>query len=150
MFPFRHRSAPRYPSIRQALAAAGVPSAADASKLTVLERHGSYSGRPVTYFVAFDPSQAVDRAVEVRAFRDLDAYPDLVLGSGHVERDGPVVLTTRPSQDRAAPTREPAERAAHADDERLVFWNAQGARSSAAHLSEAASAWLQAGSRARR
>jgi hypothetical protein len=40
--------------------------------------------------------------------------------------------------------REPADRSAHLDDQHLVFWNAEASRVSAAHLSEAAAAWLQA------
>ncbi len=144
MFPFRHRSTPCYPTIRQALAADGLTSATDATKLSVLERRGPYSGRPVTFFRAFDPSQAATRAIEVRAFRDLDAHPDLVLGSGHVEREGHVVVAGGPKQGLATPTRQPADRADHPGDEQLVFWNAEKARSSVAHLSEAARSWLQA------
>ena len=41
----------------------------------------------------------------------------------------------------AAPARELADRAAHLDDEHLVFWNAAASKTSAAHLSEAASSW---------
>lgn len=144
MFPFGHRSTPRFPTIRQALYADGLASAADTTKLTVLERRGPYSGRPVTFFRAFDPSLAAMQGVPVRAFRDLDAHLDLVVGSGHVEREGNVVIADRREPTLAIPTRQPAVRASHADDEHLVFWSAEGARSSAQHLSEAASSWLQA------
>ena len=47
MFNFLHRSAPRYPTIRQTLGNAGRLSSTDPDALTVLERHGSYSGRRV-------------------------------------------------------------------------------------------------------
>jgi hypothetical protein len=40
--------------------------------------------------------------------------------------------------------REPADRTAHLDDQHLVFWNAEASAISAAHLSQAAAAWLQA------
>jgi hypothetical protein len=40
--------------------------------------------------------------------------------------------------------REPADRTAHLDDQHLVFWNAEASATSAAHLSQAAAAWLQA------
>ena len=96
MFKFLNRSAPRYPTIRQTLATAGVPSAADPAGLTVLERMGSYSGRRVNFFRAFDPTRAEARAIQVHAFRDLDTHQELVLGSGHVEHEGLVMLDGRP------------------------------------------------------
>jgi hypothetical protein len=145
MFNFLHRSStPRYPTIRQALFQAGLLSATDPAALTVLERHGLYSGRRVNFFRAFDPTDAIAGAIQVRAFADLDAHGELVLGSGHVEHEGMVVLTSRPEQDHAAPIRQPADRADHADDERLVFWDAEVARSSEAVLSEPAAVWLRA------
>jgi hypothetical protein len=118
---FLRRSAPRYLTIRQTLALAGVPSAAEAAGLTVLERMGNYSGRRVNFFRAFDPTRAAARAIQVHVFRDLDSHQDLVLGSGHVEHEGLVMLDGRPEAERAAPTREPADRTVHADDERFVF-----------------------------
>jgi hypothetical protein len=111
----------RHPTIRQTLALAGVPSAADPAGLTVLESMGSYSGRRVNFFRAFDPARAAARAIQIHAFRDLDAHQDLVLGSGHVEHEGLVMLDGRPEAEHATPLREPADRAAHADDERWVF-----------------------------
>src|SRR6202011_3052831 len=115
---FLNRSAPRYPTIRQTLALAGVPSAAESAGLTVLERMGSYSGRRVNFFRAFDPARAAARSIQVSAFRDLDAHPDLLLGSGHVEHEGVVMFDGRPEAEGAAPTRSPADRTDHADDER--------------------------------
>jgi hypothetical protein len=100
----------RHPSIRETLALAGVPSAAQPAGLTVLERMGTYSGRRVNFFRAFDPARATARAIE-----------DLVLGSGHVEHEGLVMLDGRPEAEGAAPNRAPADRAVHADDERFVF-----------------------------
>jgi hypothetical protein len=58
MFTFLHRSAPRYPTIRQRLVDAGLLSAADPDALTLLERHGSHSGRRVNLFRAFNPTDA--------------------------------------------------------------------------------------------
>jgi len=117
---FLKRSAPRYPTIRQTLALAGVPSAAEPAGLTVLEKMGSYSGRRVSFFRAFNPAVAAARSIQVQAFRDLDAHQDLVLGSGHVERGGLVMLDGHPQTGGPAATRAPADRTAHADDERFV------------------------------
>jgi hypothetical protein len=111
----------RFPTIRQTLALAGVPSATEPAGLTVLERMGDYSGRRVNFFRAFDPVCATARAIQVHAFRDLDAHQDLVLGSGHVEHEGLVMLDGRAVAEGATPDRSPADRAAHADDERFVF-----------------------------
>ena len=125
MFGFMRRSAVRTPSaaILRAIEADGPPPPTrDGSALRVVESRGKYSGRGVTYIRVFDPSSVAERAVDVRAYRDLDLHPDLVLRTGHVEQDGRVVITWRaPSADAAAPTRELADRAAHGDDEQLVF-----------------------------
>jgi len=123
VFDFLHRSAPRYPTIRQTLATAGVPSAADPAGLTVLEKAGSYSGRRVNFFRAFDPTASLARKLQVQAFRDLDGHQELVLGSGHVEHSGLVMLDGRPEAEHVTPARELADRGAHADDERFVFRN---------------------------
>jgi hypothetical protein len=144
MFNFLYRSAPRYPTIRQTLVKAGLLSAANPEALTVLERHGWYSGRRVNFFRAFNPTHTTASAIRVRAFADLDAHRELVLGSGHVEHEGIVVLDSQPEQAHAAPIRKPADRAAHADDARFVFWDAEVARSSGVSLSEPAAVWLQA------
>jgi len=144
MFNFLHRSAPRYPTIRQTLVNAGLLSARDPDSLTILERHGSYSGRRVNFFRAFNPTHATAGAIRVRAFADLDAHRELVLGSGHIEHEGMVVLNSQPEQNHAVPIREPADRAAHADDQRFVFWDAEVARSSGVALSEPAAVWLSA------
>jgi hypothetical protein len=126
MFSFLNRSRPRYPSIRQALVQSGVSTAANPVMVAVLETHGLFSGRRVNFF------------------RALDGHKDL-LGSGHVEHGGMVVVNSRPAPGHAAtPAREPADRAAHADDERLVFWDAEAARSSEGSLSAPAVTWLQA------
>jgi hypothetical protein len=140
-----HRSAPRYPTIRQALARAGLSSATNPAVLGVVERRGSYSGRRVNFFRTFDPSHAEAQKVQVRDFDALDAHQDLVLASGHVEREGMVVINRRAeAADSPPPIRQPADRAAHADDEHLVFWDAEFARASGAALSEPAAAWRQA------
>jgi hypothetical protein len=121
MFKFLSRSAARYPTIRETLAEAGVPSAADPAGLTVLERMGSYSGRRVNFFRAFDPTRAAARSIAVHGFRDLDGHHDLVLGSGHVENEGLVMLDDRAEAEHPVPTRALADRADHTDDERFVF-----------------------------
>ena len=125
MFSFMRKSGVRGPSaaIRHALEADGLlagPGAAAA--LGVVESRSRYSGRKVTSIRVFDPARAAGRGLDVRAFGDLEAYPDLVLRAGHVEQDGAVVITWRaPSADAATPVRERADRSAHGGDERFVF-----------------------------
>jgi hypothetical protein len=97
MFSMFWKSQPRRPTaaLCKALVRDGLPPGMEAASLSVVERHGSYSGRRVTYFRAFDPIRVTERALQVRVFADLDLHPDLVIGSGHVETDGAVVLTRR-------------------------------------------------------
>ena len=127
MFNFFNRSQPRYPTIRQALVQAGLSTATDPSRIAILEKHGQYSGRRVNFFRAFEPG-----------------HQDVLLGSGHVEQEGLVMVDRQPEREDAAPVREPANRASHADDERLVFWDAGAARSSEAKLSAPAATWQHA------
>jgi hypothetical protein len=80
MFKFFTRSSERRSaSIRQALVKAGLSAAGDPARVTVVERKGSYSGRPVKYFSAFEPG-----------------HEELLLRSGFVEREGGVVVNSRP------------------------------------------------------
>jgi hypothetical protein len=132
-------------ALQQALVQQGLPLGTTVKTLRVLTTQGSYAGRSVRYFRAFDPNQAGQRNVTVRTFKDLDTHPELIVGSGHVEQGGAVSLTERVTA-IASPTpgREQADRAAHGDDEHLVFWDAETSRSSATHLSEAAASWQQA------
>ena len=127
MFKFFTSSRPRYPAIRQALVRAGVSEAGDPMRVAVVERHGDYSGRRVNFFRAFVPERH-----------------DIELASGHVERDGTVVINSLARPDGQAPLREPANRAAHADDQRLVFWDPEAARLSEKNLSTPAATWVQA------
>jgi hypothetical protein len=107
MFSIFRRSHPRRPTaaLCQALVRTGLPSGMEASSLSVVEKRGSYSGRNVTYFRAFDPIRVAERALQVRGYADLDVHPELVLGSGHVEADGAVVLTKRDGPPLASPAR---------------------------------------------
>ncbi len=124
MFGFNRKAGKQSAStaIIRALEGDGLPPGMDAaSALGVVQARGSYAGRTVTYIRAFDRARAAERGVDVHAFGDLDAHPDLVLRMGHVEKDGTVVITWRaPAADEATPARERADRAAH-DDERFVF-----------------------------
>jgi hypothetical protein len=147
MFNFLHRSASRYPGIRQVLVNSGLVSSIDADALGIVKKHGSYSGRGVTFFRAFKPTDATASAIQVRTYADLDTHPELVQGSGHVESNGLVMLNSQPEQTHVTPIREPANRSAHADDHRLVFWDAEVARASQVAVSKPAAAWLQAQSR---
>jgi hypothetical protein len=127
MFRVFNRSQPRYPSIREALVHSGLSAAGDPTQVAVVEKHGQYAGRQVTFFRAVEPG-----------------HQDQLLGSGHVEPGGQVVINSRPEPEGAAPTRQPANRAVHADDERLVFWDPAAARSAEATLSAPAATWLHA------
>jgi hypothetical protein len=128
MFHFqRIRPQLRYPTIRQALVQAGLSDAGDPSLLSVVEKHGQYAGRRVNFFRAFKPGQQ-----------------DRLLGSGHVEREGLVVLNSRPQPEGPPPIRQPADRTTHANYEHLIFWDPHAAQSSAAALSEPADTRLHA------
>jgi len=123
-----NRSAPRHPSIQEALANSGVRFTTDPAKVAVLKKQGSYAGRQVSYFRAYDPARAAASHIQVRTFGDLDGHPDLIVGSGHVEPQGLVMVNGRPSPEGAIPHRAPADRAVHADDERFVDRRAELAR----------------------
>ncbi|HEY3061159.1 MAG TPA: hypothetical protein VGL99_19510 [Chloroflexota bacterium] len=124
MFDFLRRSRrPEFStSILQALTDARRTPDLDPRTLTVLQRRGSYSGRAVDYFRVFDPAPATAKGILPRRFEDLDVHPELILGAGHVEHGGAVVLTTRSVMPTmSTPDRLLANRAAHRDDERVVF-----------------------------
>src|SRR5918911_2741614 len=97
MFRLIRKSQPRRPTaaMAAALISDGLPPGMQPSTLSVVQQHGTYSGRRVSYFRAFDPIRVGERGLQIRGFTDLDAHPDLVLGSGHVEADGTVVVSTR-------------------------------------------------------
>jgi hypothetical protein len=114
MFSFLRRSAPKSPTaaVCRALEEGGLPSSVtSASMLRVVESRGRYSNRKVTYIRGFAPVRAAERSLDVRGYKDLDAYQDLVLRSGHIEGDG-VVMSRRPSDgDAPGPIRTRAGRA---------------------------------------
>jgi hypothetical protein len=98
------------------------PAELDPAMLSVVQQRGSYAGRRVTYFRVFDPARNAEQAVVIRQYTDLDACPELVVASGHIEQDGAVVLATRESTSTPVRTqRLGADRSAHADDEAIVF-----------------------------
>ena len=114
-------------AIEQALVKQGLPFGMSVNRLRVLTRQGNYSGRSVRYFRAYDADQAAQGGLNPRTFDELDAHPDLIIGSGHVERDGGVALIRRePSTLAPSPTRASADRLGHADDAHLVFPVAAG------------------------
>src|SRR6267378_1622758 len=80
-------------AIARAMTTDGLPPGMDPSTLSLLQQRGSYSGRKVSYFRVFDPVRVSERSFKVNDFADLDTHPELVLGSGHVEQNGAVVLT---------------------------------------------------------
>ena len=125
MFSLFGKAQPRHltPELSHALVSDGLPPGMDPSSLSVVLEHGSYSGRDVSYFRVFDPVRAAERHLQVRRFTDLDTAPDLVIGSGHVEAGGAVVLSRRSDSGvaRSTPVRSEADRSDHPDDERVVF-----------------------------
>jgi hypothetical protein len=147
MFSFLRNAASQVPSpvLQQALTQQGLPVGLRAGTLRVVTTPGSYAGRSVRFFRVFDPHIAAQRTVVVRTFTDLAAQPDLVVCSGHFEKGGALCLTERvPATTAPTLSRQPADRSAHADDEHLVFWDEEGSRSSALHLSAAAATWRDA------
>ena len=125
MFGLFQKSQTHPPSamMARALASDGLPPGMDPSTLAVVQRNGSYVGRRVTYFRVFDPQRVAERGLEVRRFDDLDASPDLVLATGHLENTGAVVLAkrNRPEVTSTAVMRDQADRSAHGEDEAIVF-----------------------------
>jgi hypothetical protein len=124
MFSLFRRSAPRTltDAIRQAILRDGhTPAMHDLAQLRMVESSGSYSDRKVTYFRVFDPSSTAQRSLDIRRYQDFDGFLGLVVRSGHVERDGTVVLT-RPVVVRmqSMPPRTQADRMLHTDDAHIV------------------------------
>lgn len=106
MFSFIRKPGARSPSaaIRRAIEADGLPLGVDRpSVLAVVEQRGRYALRSVTYIRIFEPAWARALGVDVRVFGDLDVHPDLILKSGHVERDGEVIITARASESEPTP-----------------------------------------------
>lgn len=104
MFDFFRRSAPRplTDAIRHAIESDGMTApVSNPSLLRMVESHGRYSDRKVTYFRVFDPASAAQRALDIRRYQDFDVFQGLVLRSGHIESDGKIVLT-RPVVTQAA------------------------------------------------
>lgn len=62
-----------------------------AAPLRMMEQHGRYSGRKVTYFRVFDPTIARAAGIDVQCFEDIETGG--MLHSGHTESDGQVVLS---------------------------------------------------------
>lgn len=124
MFRLILNSRPRRPTptMAAALISGGLPPGMQPSTLSVVEQKGSYSGRRVSYFRVFDPIRVAERGLEIRCFTDLDRHPNLIVGSGHVEADGNIVLSRGAKPHPAeAPIRSEANRSAHPDDEQIVF-----------------------------
>jgi hypothetical protein len=123
MFSFWRRSQPARltPAIAKALAGEGLPPGLDPATLEMVQQRGSYAGRTVNRFRVFDPRAVAGGTAPVRTYADLDGHPELVIGAGHVEQHGAVVLIKRstyvpsPSLERLR-----ANRADHVDDEQFV------------------------------
>jgi len=115
VFGFIRKPGAKSPStaIRRAIEADGLPLGVDRpSALAVVERRGRHERRSVTYIRIFEPAWAQALGVDVRGFDDLDAHPSLILKSGHIGRDGHVMITARASESDPMPqTSLPGDRA---------------------------------------
>ena len=124
MFRLIFNSRPRHPTpaLAAALISDGLPPGMQPSTLSVVEQRGTYSGRRVSYFRVFDPIRVTERGLQIHRFTDLDRHPNLILGSGHFETDGSVVLSKR-GKSRPAETQisREANRSTNPDDEQVVL-----------------------------
>jgi hypothetical protein len=89
--------------VRRELAKERGVSVERAGGLRMLTERGTYVDQAVTYFLVFNPTPVVGTSAEPRRYADLD--PRLILHSGHIERDGAVVLNWQPH----APSRGPED-----------------------------------------
>lgn len=78
--------------VRRRLAADHGVSEQASGGLRMIRRQGRYAERKVTYFRVVDPEAVRQAGVDLRAFGDLDAHQPLHLHTGHIERDGQIVL----------------------------------------------------------
>jgi hypothetical protein len=140
MFDFLRRAAsrPLTDAIRHAIDKDGMTApVGDPSLLRMVESSGRYSDRKVTYFRIFDPTSTAQRSLDIRRYQDFDVFPGLVLRSGHVERDGTIILT-RPVVSRApdAPVRLRAGRTVATPDADAVV-NGDAAPAATIQVAEA-------------
>ena len=63
-----------------------------AAALRMVTRPGNYAGRKVTYFRVIDPDAVTRAGVALGRYGDLDEHRHLQLHTGHIERDGQLVL----------------------------------------------------------
>ncbi len=124
MFRLIFNSRPRHPTptMAAALISDGLPPGMQPATLSVVEQRGTYSGRRVSYFRVFDPIRVTERGLQIHRFTDLDRHPNLVLGSGHLESDGSVVLSKRgkPHPAESQISRE-VNHPTHSGDEQVVL-----------------------------
>ena len=96
MFSFLRRPSPRplTDAIMAAMSRDGQNGGrTDFSELRMVESSGRYSDRKVTYFRIFDPTSTAYRTSAVTRYKDFDVFPGLIVRSGHIEKDGTVVLS---------------------------------------------------------
>jgi hypothetical protein len=70
---------------------------AGATALRMMTQRGHYADRPVTYFRVFGPLAVAGAGRDLRCYDELD--PGLILHSGHIERDGMIVLNRQARPD---------------------------------------------------
>ena len=98
MSDFLRRAQPRHPvaAPAQALASDGLPPGCDPATLIVRELTRLVVRPPrELFFQVINPVRTAEPAMQVGVFSDLDDHLELIVGSGHVEQDGAVVLTRR-------------------------------------------------------
>jgi hypothetical protein len=110
-------------AVTKAFAAQGIRAGVDPASLEMVQQNGSYAGRKVNRFRIYDPAVATT----VRKYVDLDSHPELVIGAGHVEQEGVVVLHRAEAARGTSPERYQATRADHVDDAQFVRPNTETA-----------------------
>lgn len=60
--------------------------------LRMVNRRGKYADRDVTFFRVIDPEAVRLAGLDLHGFADLDGHQTLQLHTGHIERDGQIVL----------------------------------------------------------
>jgi hypothetical protein len=83
------------PAMQQALIKSGLPDAVHPALLLVLQQRGVYAGGHARYVRVFDPVRSAEWAISIQHVDDLARHPELILGSGHAERDGSLIVSRR-------------------------------------------------------
>ena len=74
----------------------------DIGKLSMMQRAGNFSGRPVTRLRIYDPSMLNAEVSDVRKFVHLDTEAQAVCFEGHIEKGRPTNLNARGCMEETA------------------------------------------------